>query len=60
MIKREVIKWAVIGIAVYVWSLLCIYGTYNNTVQNAQIVTVSDGYVVTYANTGEMHYYKWR
>lgn len=57
---RREIKGVIITLAIVVWTLMCIYGTYNNTVQNAQIKTVSDGYVVTYANTGECHHYKWR
>ena len=41
-----------------IWTLLCIYGTYYNTIENAEIKAVNNGYEVLYKNTGEIHYYQ--
>ena len=39
------------------WTILCIYGTYNNTIKSASVREVEDGYEITYGNTGEIHLY---
>jgi len=44
----------------FAWSLLCIYGTYNNTVKLMEIHTVENGYEVYFPNTEEVHYYEAR
>ena len=43
-----------------VWSLMCIYGTYNNTVKQMEIHTIESGYEVIFHNTEEVHYYEAR
>lgn len=40
-----------------IWTLLCIYGTYNNTVKSAQPKAVEGGYEITYGNTGNTYSY---
>ena len=44
-------------VALVVWTLVCIYGTYDNTVKSASVTVVEGGYEVTYGNTGEIHFY---
>ena len=51
-------KQIVAGIGLVVWTLLCIYGTYNNTVKSASVTKVGNGYEITFWNTGEVHYYE--
>ena len=42
-----------------VWTLVCIYGTYWNTVKHAEVVSVTEnGYEICYNNTGEIYTYK--
>lgn len=54
MLRKTIIT----SIVIFVWTLLCIYGTYDNTVKNAQIKCVDGGYEVTYMNTHEIHFYQ--
>ena len=51
-------KQIAVFIAIVIWTLLCIYGTYNNTVKNAEVTQVDGGYEITYWNTGEVHFYE--
>lgn len=52
-------KKAVGFVAIVAWTLLCIYGTYNNTVTHAELIEVSEsGYSIMYGNTGEVHSYE--
>jgi len=49
----------ILTIAIFaVWTLAVIYGTYNNTVRNAEVNKVNGGYEITYHNTGEIHFYE--
>lgn len=48
------------SIVIFIWTLICIYGTYDNTIKNAQIKSVDGGYEVTYMNTHETHFYEER
>lgn len=41
-----------------IWTLLCIYGTYWNTIENAEPRAIENGYEIEYHNTGEIHYYQ--
>ena len=42
-----------------VWTLAVIYGTYRNTVSNAELVSVTEnGYEICYNNTGDVFTYK--
>ena len=50
---KKIILW----MAFIIWTLLCIYGTYNNTVKSASVREIEEGYEVTYGNTGEIHIY---
>lgn len=45
------------SIIIFIWTLVCIYGTYNNTVKSAEIKIVEGGYEVTYHNTGHTYEY---
>lgn len=52
-------KKVIAGIAFMMWSLLCIYGTYYNTVEHAEITSISDTkYEITYHNTGDVFEYR--
>lgn len=58
---REVkyLKVAVIKFTLFfIWTLMCIYGSYNNTVRLMEIHTVGSGYEVYFPNTDETHYYE--
>lgn len=51
-------KKVIAGIAFMMWSLLCIYSTYYNTVEHAEITAISEnGYEITYHNTGDVFSY---
>lgn len=51
-------KKIIAGIAFMVWTLLCIYGTYYNTVEHAELTTITDErYEITYHNTGDVFSY---
>ena len=51
-------KKVIAGIAFIIWTLLCIYGTYYNTVENAELTTVTDGgYEIMYHNTDDVFSY---
>lgn len=53
-----VLKKIGIFIAFMIWTLACIYGTYWNTVENAELTTMTDGgYEITYHNTGDVFSY---
>lgn len=41
-----------------IWTYLCIYSTYWNTVEHASPKKVGDVYEITYYNTGETHVYR--
>lgn len=45
-------------LALFIWTLMCIYGSYNNTVRLMEIHTVGSGYEVYFPNTDETHYYE--
>ena len=48
-----------IFIGFMLWTLLCIYGTYWNTVKCAEMTAISEkGYEITYHNTGEVYTYE--
>ena len=51
-------KWIYGTIVFMVWTLLCIYGTYDNTVKSAEVQVTSDGYEITYHNTGDTFLYE--
>lgn len=41
-----------------IWTLMCIYGTYHNTVINAELGEIGDGYYeIEYHNTGDIYRY---
>ena len=51
-------KKIICGIAFIIWTLLCIYGTYWNTVDNAEVTfTSASTYEITYWNTGHTYEY---
>ena len=52
------IKQVYMLIIVFIWTLLCIYGTYDNTVKSAEICTIDGGYEVIYHNTGDIFTYE--
>lgn len=40
------------------WTLACVYGTYNNTVKHAELISHSNGeYEILYHNTGDIFNY---
>ena len=40
------------------WTLICIYGTYYNTIENASVTKeTATTYEITYYNTNETHVY---
>lgn len=47
---------AMIAFILYTW--IIIYSAYYNTIINASIETTDAGYIVTYMNTGDIHYYE--
>lgn len=51
-------KTIVTTIIIFVWTLMCVYGTYWNTIKSAEIHTIECGYEVVYHNTGETHIYE--
>ena len=58
-IRRENYGKALIKMVVFfIWTLICIYGSYNNTVRLMEIHTVGNGYEVIFHNTDEVHYYE--
>lgn len=50
-------KKIILTVAFIIWTLLCIYGTYWNTIENAEPKKVGNVYEITYHNTGEVHIY---
>lgn len=49
----------IITVAWIIWTLMCIYGTYNNTVKNAELVSYENGvYEIEYHNTGDIMRYE--
>ena len=53
MFKKTIIT----TIIIFTWTLMCIYGTYDNTVKSAEIKATKTGYEVTYHNTGDTFEY---
>lgn len=54
-IKSQLLAFVVFA----VWTLAIIYGTYRNTVSNAELVSVTEsGYEICYNNTGDVFTYK--
>lgn len=53
MLKKTIIT----SIIIFIWTLVCIYGTYDNTVKSAEIHATATGYEVTYHNTGDIFEY---
>ena len=53
MLKNTIIT----SIIIFIWTLACIYGTYDNTVRSAEIKETETGYEVTYHNTGDIFEY---
>ena len=51
-------KGLIIGISILIYTYIIIYSTYYNTILNASIETTDTGYLVTYKNTGDIHYYE--
>lgn len=47
---------AMIAFILYTW--IIIYSAYYNTIINASIETTDTGYLVTYQNTGDIHFYE--
>ena len=53
------IKYIVYTTLIIVWTLACIYGTYNNTVRHAHIVSDNGNtYTIQYDNTGDVFVYE--
>lgn len=45
-------------LAVILWTLICVYSTYWNTVEHAEMTAISKThYEITYGNTGEVYVY---
>lgn len=56
--RRIVMRKIILAVAWLVWTLLCIYGTYNNTVKHASLVSHENGqYEIEYQNTGDIMIY---
>ena len=54
MIKQLIVLGGIIA-----WTLAVIYGTYRNTVSNAELISVTEnGYEICYNNTGDVFTYK--
>jgi len=54
-IKSQLLAFVVFA----VWTLAIIYGTYRNTVSNAELVSITEsGYEICYNNTGDVFTYK--
>ena len=52
-------KVAITAAIIFAWTLLCIYGTYNNTVKHAHIVSDNGNtYIIQYDNTGDVYEYE--
>ena len=48
----------VIGTILFVlWTLGCVYGTYNNTVSHAHVLGATTSYEIQYDNTGDIFTY---
>lgn len=48
----------IIAISFIVYTWIIIYSVYYNTIIHASIETTDTGYLVTYQNTGDIHYYE--
>lgn len=51
-------KGLIIGISILIYTWIIIYSAYYNTILNASIEATDGGYIVTYMNTGDIHYYE--
>ena len=51
------IKMYVVGVVFVLWTLMCVYGTYYNTVQHAHLIGADAPYQIEYDNTHEIHDY---
>ena len=40
------------------WTLMCIYGTYDNTIKSAEPRAIEGGYEIEYHNTGQICVYQ--
>ena len=52
------IKNIVATLIIALWTVVCIYGTYHNTVRSAEVRPIEDGYEIEYHNTGQIYTYK--
>lgn len=51
-------KKAIITVSIIAWTLICVYSTYYNTIENAEVTATTEStYEITYHNTGETHVY---
>lgn len=51
-------KKAIATIAVIAWTLICVYSTYYNTIEHAELTAITEkGYEITYHNTGDTYSY---
>lgn len=51
-------KKAIATISIIAWTLICVYSTYYNTIEHAEVTSITkDTYDITYWNTGETHTY---
>ena len=52
-------KHLIVMLFVAIWTLVCIYGTYWNTIKHAELISVTENeYEILYGNTGEIYTYK--
>lgn len=40
-----------------IWTLICIYGTYYNTINSVEVAAIEEGYEILYCNTGDIYTY---
>ena len=51
-------KKIILTVAFIIWTFLCIYGTYYNTVENAEVTAINaETYEITFWNTGDVFEY---
>lgn len=56
--NKSIIKTGILCLSFLLWSLMLIYGTYNNTVRNAHVVGATGSYQIQYDNTGDIMDYE--
>lgn len=56
--NNSLIKTGALALSFLVWSLMLIYGTYNNTVRHAHVIGATGTYQIQYDNTGDIMDYK--